>query len=489
MFGHTLPHAGGLFTRLRIAQSYVEPLDYLITVACLGLSYLLHRLNTARPHVGVPPAYIVRSVTTHTRLLPVDAQHSFRYPVLSLLLPLSALEAGRLSLLCGFLFSYGSITWRVLGLRSAGYLYDDDGIEPSIRAKLVRALGDFGIKRVEERLDDAWVLTMPSYFGFEGINPLTVYFCYQKDEPGLWLSVLEVHNTFGERHLYILEVGTNEETPDIGFDHQWSFPRTFHVSPFNDRLGTYTVSLRAPSFTAPFPHVRVHLHTPTGAPKLTASLRGRSAAPLRTRTVLTALAKHPFILLSTLPRILRHAMALHYRRRLPVFRRPEPHPVRWVAAAYPVPAAKGGGVGWQRATLLERAARRVVYAHLNRRAPALGVCVELTAGDPSVPTVQFGVADAPRALRISHRSQNVYTLLVRGRADPGEFVISDEALFRDVFEEGWGGTARAALCSVLAVGGRVEELVWRVARVRWAELDMGRASSGPSRRYAPGAEC
>ena len=179
-------------------------------------------------------AYILRSITSHARFLPVDSRHAFTYPVLSLLLPLSALESGQLSLLSGFLFSFGGIHGRILGLRGAGYLYDDGGKEPSIRKKLVEVLEQFGIEFAGERMADAWILTMPSYFGFEGINPLTVYFCYRKDCPELWIVVLEVsvihihcshrfwshlialqiHNTFGERHVHILEVGKNEEPPD-----------------------------------------------------------------------------------------------------------------------------------------------------------------------------------------------------------------------------------------------------------------------------------
>ena len=209
-------------------------LDGVVSLSCLGLSYLLYASSrTPSPHKAreLPRAFILHSTTSHARFLPADARHAFTYPVLSLLLPLSALESGRLSLLNGFLFSFGSIYGRILGMRSAGYLYDDGGSEPSIRKKLVNALQDFGVQQAEEQMDDAWTLTMPSYFGFEGINPLTVYFCYRKGNQDLWIVVLEVrfssisrnasmtlvlqiHNTFGERHIHILEVGKNEEPPD-----------------------------------------------------------------------------------------------------------------------------------------------------------------------------------------------------------------------------------------------------------------------------------
>jgi Protein of unknown function (DUF1365) len=170
-------------------------LDGIVAFSCIGLSYLLYSsysIPKSHNYESTPRAYILRSVTTHARLLPADSQHAFTYPVLSLLLPLSALESARLSLLGGFLFSYGGIYGRILGLRSAGYLFDDSGRMPSIRTKLIKALGDFGVRNVGEQLDDAWILTMPSYCGFEGINPLTVYFCYRKDDLNLWIVVLEV---------------------------------------------------------------------------------------------------------------------------------------------------------------------------------------------------------------------------------------------------------------------------------------------------------
>jgi len=64
----------------------------------------------------------------------------------------------------------------------------------SIREKLDLVLLDRGwdVSGVE----DVWLATMPSFVGFEGINPLSVYYLYRKvseDEgPRLWIVVLEV---------------------------------------------------------------------------------------------------------------------------------------------------------------------------------------------------------------------------------------------------------------------------------------------------------
>jgi hypothetical protein len=312
------------------------------------------------------------------------------------------------------------------------------------------------------------------------------------------------------------------------------------VSPFNDRLGTYTVSVRAPfshgRSGVVLPLVRVRLHTPSGTLKLSASLRARNAAPFKTKTVLAALATHPFILFLTLPRILYEAVVLHYRRRLNVYKRPEPKPVRWTTALPSTLApAKGGGIGWQPPTLLERAARRIVTTFLARRADALGVVITLQPGDPSGQTQRFharheraaGMTEGKtRELVISYLSPRLFTLLVlagdataalhwgRGTAgDVHEFVVSDETLFCEVFAADTiaGGEGRVtwparllrllpqheqgheheqhSRAHPLAPQGRLgqagfavllcglvaiewaEEMLWRVTRVRWAVSD------------------
>ncbi|KAG6868773.1 hypothetical protein C0993_010700 [Termitomyces sp. T159_Od127] len=199
--------------------------------------------------------YILENQVTHARLLPVESSHAFTYPTIAFLMSLDALEHHKLDLWKGWLFGYGGLWGRVTGVRTNPYLADvvnSVGVRQTIREKLDQLLmerGYIGPNR-HSLLNDAWMLTMPNYLGFEGINPLTVYFCYKAGETALWLVVLEVHNTFGETHVYLLEVGQNEdptESRPIGYDHQWTLPREFHVSPFNDRSGFYTISVKSPS--------------------------------------------------------------------------------------------------------------------------------------------------------------------------------------------------------------------------------------------------
>ncbi|KZT23007.1 hypothetical protein NEOLEDRAFT_1070267 [Neolentinus lepideus HHB14362 ss-1] len=392
-----------------------------VTVLCLVLSYLRSSDSQDRP-----TAYILNSKVTHARLLPLRSTHAFTYPTLTLLLPLKALEDNRLDLGGGWIFGYGGLYGRLTGLRPSAYLIDNGQDGKTIWRKLTQIL--FERNYDASNLDDAWMMTMPSFLGYEGINPLTVYYCYNMAGE-LWLIVLEVHNTFGERHVYILEVGRNQDTPDTGsFDCQWTFRRHFHVSPFNDRLGFYTASFTVPSHPpakasggpSPCPLVRINYHPfdesssePTPGPlKLTAFIRPISSTPFTTSRWLFSLASSPLRLLLTLPRILYQAWILHYKKRLDVYARPEPKPVGedWSSAGIPI--GDQGGVGWQAEGMLEAYCRRRLEVFLTERVNEINVEITLIPANPSLPPSHFAPTEAATDhLKIYYTSPKFFTML------------------------------------------------------------------------------
>ncbi|KAF7373585.1 hypothetical protein MSAN_00568900 [Mycena sanguinolenta] len=362
-----------------------------------------------------PRGYILENQVVHARLLPVGSDHAFTYPTLSLLVSLNALESHSLDLGHGWIFGYGGRWARLIGLRPAPYLTENGG---SIRRRLEKVLLDRGFGG---SLEDAWMMTMPSFLGFEGINPLTVYFCYR---PGgqLFLAVLEVHNTFGESHVYCLEFGKGEDKePARGFEHQWTIPRAFHVSPFNDRRGFYTISIKSPShppfgvchsktLSPPRPSIRVHLHTQSDDPipvpgplKLTAILRATSAKPLTTPALIFALSRAPFDLFLSFARIVYHARILHYKKRLDVYIRPEPVPATWTPPNSDPLLPVEGGVRWLDEGPFEKYARRKVEDFLRRRVEETGVSVSLVPANPS---------PAPRTFSPSDGANNEHALLL-----------------------------------------------------------------------------
>ncbi|KDN36933.1 hypothetical protein RSAG8_10467, partial [Rhizoctonia solani AG-8 WAC10335] len=276
--------------------------DIGLTTLCLTSSaylYLLrHQQNDSLASTKSPSAYVLTNQVVHARLLPVESKHAFNYQTMSLLLSVSALENKALN--CGWrgvIFGYPGICGRITGLRPQTYLKDPEGSRAATSATIHQKLA--GLLRPSSiKLGEVWMMTMPSFMGFEGVNPLTVYFCYEKGKTAVWGIILEVHNTFGERHAYVLQVGKDEDGGDKkskGYDHQWTFARQFHVSPFNDRSGHYVCSVIVPSHpppsmvvhssgpvTAPRPVIRLHLLTAPPSPqiKLIALLRPTISKPL-----------------------------------------------------------------------------------------------------------------------------------------------------------------------------------------------------------------
>ncbi|KAJ3572199.1 hypothetical protein NP233_g3244 [Leucocoprinus birnbaumii] len=419
---------------------------------------------------------------------------------------IDALESGKLNLASGFVFGYGGRWCRLLGLRSQPYL--NTLSSSSIRQKLEDQLRRHRKLHYDETFQDAWIMTMPSVLGFEGINPLTVYFCYQHQ--ALWIVVLEVkynigskppyisltkrlkiHNTFGESHVHLLEVGSNED-PIIakGYEHQWTFRRQFHVSPFNDRSGFYTVSVKSPGISPRLHKERINLDEPEVLPavsvrlyaepedthsnienaiptnepsdlastamldrsslgqlKLAAYLRTTSALPLTTWNATCQLARQPFALFLTMPRILYHAWILHFSKRLAVFPRPEPQLIRVhteLPEAHEV--VPGGGVGWQEEGNIESYARGLVIEFLRRRAIETGISVALVPSNPNVPPTEIIATEKttnPAILEINYLSPRVFTILfacpssehslLLGMDTEAVFQVSSPALFGTVF--------------------------------------------------------
>jgi DUF1365 family protein len=81
------------------------------------------------------------------------------------------------------------------------------------------------------------VLLFPRLLGYT-FNPLTVWF--GRDASGELRAVLyEIHNTFGHSRSHLIPI-TDQEP------HRHSFDKDLHVSPFFDREGSYSFTLRPP---------------------------------------------------------------------------------------------------------------------------------------------------------------------------------------------------------------------------------------------------
>ncbi|KAH9821516.1 hypothetical protein DFH28DRAFT_522934 [Melampsora americana] len=380
--------------------SSIHYLDIILPPFLLSLSIILYDLsNHSSKPIHSNRSHLFYNQTHHARFLPSSSKHQFNYTLLQFGLDLDQLESDQLNLpfkLFKFITSTSKLSnWfltflPITSIHPKDYLHPSSISSQSIKSSLLQELNDHHQIDVKKRIGSVYLITMPSYLGYEAMNPLSVYFCYapidenkaQRDgnptHAPLSVVVLEVHNTFSERHLYVLQVGVEEVIkPQSGYHHQWNIPRAFHVSPFNDRSGTYQVCLSDPfslDSINPTLKIKITLFTNTGEKKLFASLAG-SSQPLTTLNLISALVSYPLTLLLTSLRILYQSYFLHYgKARLDVYPRPEAYSN--LTPNGPNPIEKGGkvgGVGWQKVDGLSRLARRRVIKYLKNRVNELAI--------------------------------------------------------------------------------------------------------------------
>ncbi|MEE2045852.1 DUF1365 domain-containing protein [Nocardiopsis tropica] len=141
-------------------------------------------------------------------------------------------------------------------------------------------------------------------------NPLTVYWCHHRDGR-LARVVAEVHNTYGGRHRYLLEVDGRGRART---------GKALYVSPFNDVDGHYRVSLPEPGERLA---LTIALHR-EGRPPFTASVHG-VRPPATAASLLLRALRYPLAPLVGALRIRVQGVALHLRG-LPVRPRPDGPP-------------------------------------------------------------------------------------------------------------------------------------------------------------------
>ncbi|TQJ46965.1 DUF1365 domain-containing protein [Streptomyces sp. NBC_00080] len=177
------------------------------------------------------------------------------------------------------------------------------GDEPGIRAGLDAFLATHGVDLAG---GPVLMLTQARVFGHV-FNPLTVYWCHGPDgEPRC--VVAEVHNTYGERHCYLL---------DTDADGRAGTDKEFYVSPFFPVDGHYRMRLPRPDERL---DLTVHLDRAGGRP-FTATVRGTRREATNGRLLRQAL-RRPWSTVAVSAAIRLHGIRL-YLRGLPVRPRPD----------------------------------------------------------------------------------------------------------------------------------------------------------------------
>lgn len=161
----------------------------------------------------------------HRRIYP--RPHRFRYRAFWLLLDLD--ELAGLS---------GRLRWLSHNRPNLFSLYDTDhgdGSATPLRTQVERQLAEAEIELAGGQIQ---LLCMPRTLGY-CFNPLSIFFCYRPDG-GLAAAVYQVHNTFGDRHSYVIRV------EDDGCTVHQSCRKRFFVSPFLDMDLRYDFRISRP---------------------------------------------------------------------------------------------------------------------------------------------------------------------------------------------------------------------------------------------------
>ncbi|KAL8763058.1 MAG: hypothetical protein Q9184_001085, partial [Pyrenodesmia sp. 2 TL-2023] len=183
----------------------------------------------------------------------------------------------------------------------------------------------------------AYLVTAPRFLGYS-FNPVSFWYLYN-DCMDLQAMILEVNNTFDERRMYFLkdtstptdsdDNWTLVENPRSRFRQTW--PKDFHVSPFNSRKGSYALSVQDPFAPLLGETVKIDNTITLNSSKAHAKLIARvfSTEPGIDPTTLSFWRKICFITswwwvgFVTFPRIVKEAGKLFFRRKLHVWFRPE----------------------------------------------------------------------------------------------------------------------------------------------------------------------
>jgi uncharacterized protein len=164
----------------------------------------------------------------------------------------------------------------------------------SLRDRVSAFFADRNLAAPEGRIT---ALLQPRVFGYV-FNPLSVFWCHDRDGR-LRHVIAEVHNTYGERHAYLLPPA---DLPVVT-------AKKFYVSPFNAVDGYYLVQAPRPDSEV---DITVELHRDR-APAFTANLRGQRR-PATNRQVVTMQIISPLAPLVVAARIRIQGIKLWLRR-------------------------------------------------------------------------------------------------------------------------------------------------------------------------------
>ena len=234
----------------------------------------------------------------HTRLKPV--QHAFVYPTYFLMLPMRSLQHGPAPALA-------RNHWAPLSFYDADHGDGRNFAQGGALAWLDELLHSEGILDAQ---GEVWLHCYPRVLGFT-FKPVSFWYCHRQNG-SLRAVVVEVNNTFGERHCYLLNA------PQFGVEQRAA--KVFHVSPFCPVEGGYRFRfMLTPDLSRTV--ARVDFDDAAG-PLIETSVSGKLEL-LNAQSVRKAMLRYPAMTLGVVLRIHWQAIKLLLKR-APFFKKPTP---------------------------------------------------------------------------------------------------------------------------------------------------------------------
>ncbi len=225
------------------------------------------------------PARLYVGEVMHRRLFPV--RYRFAYRVFSLLLDIDRLDEAAATTA---VFSHNR--FNVLSFHDADHgPRDGTPLRPWIDGVLAR----FGIDLAGGPVQ---LLCFPRVLGHV-FNPLSVWYCRHRDG-SLRAVLLEVSNTFGERHGYLL----HEDGAALQWPLRQSRAKCFHVSPFVGMEADYQFRLGEPG-----ERLEIGIREHQAQRLMLVAAQVAQARPFTTRHLLHAVAAIPLLTLKVMAMI------------------------------------------------------------------------------------------------------------------------------------------------------------------------------------------
>jgi DUF1365 family protein len=158
------------------------------------------------------------------------------------------------------------------------------------------------------------LLTHLRYFGY-GFNPVSFYYCYDRDDKQLQTIVAEVNNTpWGEQHYYVLPAS---EHSGRNRHQRYKRQKEFHVSPFMPMDIDYDWL-----FSVPDKRLNVHMENYHAGTKVFDATLQLQRTPITSGNLARALLQYPLITGKVIVAIYWQALKLILKK-VPFYSHPE----------------------------------------------------------------------------------------------------------------------------------------------------------------------